>query len=79
MARVISRSSGASELFALDNPTSQIRLSAQVVGAAAPGVGILAVMGVGKATSPGPAATADQATHTISDWAATSLTVSIAD
>jgi Caspase domain/Domain of unknown function (DUF4384) len=34
IARVISRSSSASELLALDNPTSQIRLRAQVVGAA---------------------------------------------
>jgi Caspase domain/Domain of unknown function (DUF4384) len=33
VARVISRSSSASELLALDNPTSQIRLRAQVIGA----------------------------------------------
>jgi hypothetical protein len=33
VARVISRSSSASELLALDNPTSQIRIRAQVVGA----------------------------------------------
>src|SRR5262249_16976944 len=32
VARVISRSVGASELLSLDNPTSQVRLQAQVVG-----------------------------------------------
>jgi hypothetical protein len=50
VARVISRSSGASELLALDNPGSQIRLSAQIVGAAAAGGGI-PVRGVGGASS----------------------------
>ena len=55
VARVISRSSGASELLALDNPSSQIRLSAQIVGAGTPGAGV-PVRGAG---GPGASSTRD--------------------